>query len=424
MHLLLASLLESTTARWLIGILVVGLLGSFLIGFWPQLRAFVDSLPKRLRNLRHEAVAVTRDPRRAADAVEAIARLPRAAVAYGLIGVALAAWAVYAFTQPATESRAAELQHVSSIGYVARGAPSVTMPDGAAAPVSAETVARTGEPPPLFSAVLSKIDFGYTYELRAPKPVNVIGVGGSALRIKAEDGWERTIVLQPSQPVSGQNVTLWFTVDLDMVRLVIVGVERETGSKSGWYDLTVVPVVRLVGEAGGAQIDETYSREFNLRYDPVRITPDPQLERSERTLASGKVRVVRQARAFGLAMDWSAARWVAGLGALVALGAAVALAATEGGAGAHTLVSHATVDSLPANVVPHRPAAVRATSVAAQAPPAAFAPENGTSGAVKESEAMHSAVDAEAEALLAASVAPSANGAAAPEGSPPLERVG
>jgi hypothetical protein len=168
MHVLLASFLDSTTARWLLGILVVGLLGSVVIGFGPQLRAFVDGLPKRLRDLRHEAAAVTRDRHRAADLVEAIARLPRAAISYGLIGLVLAVWAVYAFTQPATESRAAELQHISSIGYVARGAPSVVMPDGMAAPVSLRrSPARAATAP--FSAVLSRTTSAH---LRTTRPRN------------------------------------------------------------------------------------------------------------------------------------------------------------------------------------------------------------------------------------------------------------
>lgn len=397
MHLILTSLVDSATAPRTLAILIVGLLASVLIGAGPQMRAFVRSMPERLRDGRHEAAGIARDPGRASASAEAIARWPRAALSYGLIGLVLAAWAAYALTQPASELRAAELQHTTSIGYVAHGAPSVALPDGTVGPVSAETVARTGGQPPLFSAVLSKIDFGYRYEMRAPKPLNVLGVGGSALRIKAQDGWERTIVLQAAQPVSGPKVTLWFTVDLDTVRLVIAGVERETGSKSGWYDLTVVPVVRLAGEAGGAHLDETYSEEFNLRYDPVRITPDAHLEHSERRAAGARVETPRRAHAFGLSMRWAMARWLAGLGAIIALAGAAALVVVQR---ADTPIPEA------------------ASGPPASGAPQGATPENATQAApaaAKASEPSRSSVDAEAGALLAASVAPNSNGTPPPE---------
>jgi hypothetical protein len=419
-HLTLAGMVDTATDPRALAVLIVGLLASVAVAVGPPVRDFVRRMPAYARALRSEAIETARHPKRARASAAAIARLPRAAISYGLIGLALAGWAAYAFTQPATETPAVErtqLEHVTSIGYVARGAPSVALPDGMVSPVSAESVARTGGQPPLYSAVLSKIDFGFRYEMRSTEPLEVLGFGGTALRIKAQDGWERTIVLQPAQLLAGPRVTMWFTVDLDAVRLVIAGVEFATGSKSEWYDLTVIPVVRLAGQQAGAHIDETYSREFNLRYDRVRITPDATLEQVERKTHSTRVEAPRHVRAFGIAMEWGFARWAAGIGAIVALGGAALLVLSRPHVGA---ASASTTGALPAPAAAKvkRPAEALIANDAPAAPmlasPSVSAPSPASAAPAMASarEASNSTANAEADALLAASVEPGANGAA------------
>jgi hypothetical protein len=212
---------------------------------------------------------------------------------------------MWAFTRPTTNAQTAErtrFEHVMSIGYVARGAPSTLLPDGQMSPVTVETVQRAGSQPQMYSAVLSKIDFGISYEMTSQERLSVLGSGGAAVRIKAQDGWERTIPLLPAQFLSGPKVAMLATLDLDAVRMVIAGVEFETGSKSEWYDLTLIPVIRLAGELGGEPIDETYAPEFRWRYDRTRITPDAAFTqreaRSERDVgragARGHVRALAQ----------------------------------------------------------------------------------------------------------------------------------
>lgn len=398
-------MVDTATDPRALAVLIVGLLVSFAVAVGPPVRDFVRRMPAHARALRTEAIETARDPKRAQASAAAIARLPRAAIAYSLIGLALAGWAIYAFTQPATETRAAgrtQLEHVTSIGYVARGAPSVALPDGMASPVSAESVARTGGQPPLYSAVLSEIDFAFRYEMRSKEPLEVLGFGGSALRIKAQDGWERTIVLQPAQLLAGPQVTMWFTADLNAVRLVIAGVEFATGAQSDWYDLTVIPVVRLAGQQGGAHIDETYSREFNLRYDRVRITPDAELEQTERKTDSTPVEAPRHVSAFGISMEVGFARWAAGVGALVALAGAVLLVLSRPHGGAASAPVPGVSEAPPASKVKRPPEAP-----IANVEPAAPVPALATVGVTSTSTA-----NAEADALLAASVAPAANGAA------------
>lgn len=116
------------------------------------------------------------------------------------------------------------------------------------------------------------------------------------------------------------------TLDLDAVRMVIAGVEFETGSKSEWYDLTLIPVIRLAGELGGESIDETYAPEFRWRYDRTRITPDAALTHSEKHTRRVTLDVPAHVSMFGLSLRMSFARWAALAGAVVALAGAASLA--------------------------------------------------------------------------------------------------
>ena len=375
MHALLASFGDTATNPFALAFLAAGLFGSVAIGAGPSLRQFARELPSRLASTRQEALEVAKDPGRAAASAGAIAQWPRPAMLYGLLGLALTAWVAYAFTQPATEMQPVQLEHVSSFGYIARGAPSVALPDGAVGPVSTETVAETGGQPTLYSAALSNIDFGYDYEMRAPQRLEVLATGAAALRIRAQDGWERTIMLQPNEPLAGSRSTMLFTVNLDAVRLVIAGVERTTGAKSDWYDLRVVPVVRLAGQMGAAHIDETYARELNLRYDRVRITPEAApLSRTERKPGNTLVEVTHRAHLFGLSMELGTARWAAALGAIVALvGAALLVAARPKPGAAAASAAPAAPESRP--VAPPVPVQTSAPAVDPTAGPAAVPPD-------------------------------------------------
>lgn len=443
----LCSFVTAATNPFALGVLIAGLLASVAIAVGPPVRDFYRRLPQHAAALRSNAFETMKDPRRARPAAAAIGQLPRAALMYGLLGIALGAWAGYAFTQSNMQTRTTErtqFEHVMSIGYVAHGAPSALLPDGTASPVSSDTVERTGSQPPLYSALLSKIDVAINYEMKSAEPLSVLGYGGAALRIKAQDGWERTLSPLPAQFLSGPNVTLWSTVDLDAVRLVIAGVEFATGSKSDWYDITLVPVVRLAGQRGEAHIDETYAPEFRWRYDSVHITPDARLTRSEKKIERTTVRVPTRAGAFGLSLKLSTARWVALMGAVVALAGAVALIMMRArdGSGlapappdsdarkASSTTSAKAVAGQPGSAaVPPAPASDATSNVGAGAvaangarsgPPPSVAAAVSLPGAVADldppsEQVLRSVANAETAALLAASVAPAANGALAPE---------
>lgn len=449
MHSPLAGFVDTATNPFALGLLIVGLVASVAIAVGPPVRDFFGRLPEHMAALRSNAAETIKDPRRARSSAAAIGRLPRAAIMYGLLAIALGAWAAYAFSQSSTETRTIErtqLEHVMSLGYVAHGAPSALLPDGMASPVSSETVERTGGQPPMYSALLSKIDVGINYEMKSAEPLSVLGYGGAAVRIKAQDGWERTLAPLPSQFLSGPNVTLWSTIDLDAVRLVIAGVEYATESKSDWYDLTLIPVVRLAGQVGSEHIDETYAPEFGWRYDRMRITPDAELTRSQKKIARTTVRVPKHVEAFGLSLKVSTARWVALVGAVVALSGALALitirpqdrsalAPAPAVRAASKLSSTEALTAKAAATVPAPTSVADAASADHAAPPAAPAvngapsklpsagaapyspPAVAAPSVTNSAPALHSVENAETAALLAASVAPAANGARPPSDS-------
>ena len=394
---MLATFVDTATDPRLITFLAAGLIGSVLIAIWPSLKKFADNPSHHLRQLPKHALTVVREP--AADTASAAAApLPRAVIAFGAIGVVLAAWTGYSFTQSAYQTRTVQgtqFENVTSFTFTGHGPASNALPDGTVGPVSAESIAKAGAPPVLYSNVLSSLDFAFKYEMQSKQKLEVLGTGGAALRIKAQDGWERTLTLQPPQQLIGPNVTLWFTLNLDAARLVIAGVEKETGSRSESYDFAVVPVVRLVGQQGTQHIDETYAPEYHMRYDRVHITPDATMDRTEPKTGTAQEESSRHVHFFGISMSFALARWLAGVAAIAALARAVML-----------------VPSKPATEHPAPKAKAAPAPAAIKAVPSAKA----TSAAVAPSTAVEAPAAAPAKASAEVAAPPPASAAAPPAG--------
>ena len=397
---MLSTFVDTAADPRLVAFLVVGLAGSVLIGGWPTLKKFADNPSHHLRQLPTQALGIVRKPD-ADGTLAATPSLPRSVFLFGGIGVVLAAWTGYAFTQPANQIHTVQgtrWQNVTSFAFTGHGPPSNALPDGAVGPVSTESIAKAGSPPVLYSNVLTSLDFAFNYQMQSKQKLEVLGTGGAALRIKAQDGWERTLMLQPPQPLVGPDVTLWFSVNLDATRLVIAGVEKETGSHSDWYELSVVPVVRLVGQQGTQHIDETYAPEYHLRYDRVHITPDATMARTEPKAGPVQEQSLRRLHLLGVSISYALARWLGGLTAIAALASAVMLVPSKPKAEAPAPKRKPTAAPASANVaVPAPPLAARF-----ELPP--------SPGTLRTAIQRNLAASAEMAALLADSVKASSNG--------------
>jgi hypothetical protein len=411
---MLSTFVDTATDPRLLAFLAVGLSGAVLIGAWPSLKAFAANPSHHLRQLPKRALTVVREPAADAASPPTSQRLPRAVFAFGAIGVVLAAWAGYAFTQPASETHTVQgvrWENATSFTFTGHGPLSTALPDGQVGPVSAKSIADAGAPPVLYSKVLSSLDFAFKYKMQSDRKLEVLGTGGVALRIHAQDGWERTMTLQPPQQLIGPDVTLWFTLNLDAARLVIAGVERETGSHSQWYDLTIVPVVRMVGQQGAQHIDETYAPEYHLRYDPVHITPDTMMVRSEPQVGPIQQESSRRLSFLGLSLSFALARWLAGVVAIAALARAVMLVPSK----PYQSAPPATSTPAPAKDAARPPAAKAAVK-----PPAARPDARTTAPAPppKVAEAAPAAAEvepAEPSAIDAGQPAPTTPPAVAPD---------
>jgi hypothetical protein len=300
-------LLTLTLAGFAIGSAGTTIFAALALGLGVSMLLAVAPLAGRVERAADAKVHRTRTYHfRPPSRLQASAFIAACGIAIG--GVVLVGAAAWLFTQPSTESRTVvqpRFTHSITLGYVAYGDAS----GSTASAVTAATLAETGSQPPLYSPLLSRIDFGFSYDMTSPKPINVTGSGGAALRITAEDGWERTIPLLPARPLSGPHVVMWSTLDLGVLRSVISGVEFATGSHSSWYDLTIVPVVRLYGDLGGEHIDETYGPEFRWRYDPARITPNAALSKSDIHGEETLVSVSRTLGVIGTSVRFSVLQW-------------------------------------------------------------------------------------------------------------------
>jgi hypothetical protein len=374
---MLSTFVDAASDPRLLAFLAVGLSGAVLIGVWPSLKAFAANPSHHLRQLPKRAFTVVREPAADATSPTASQPLPRAAFAFGAIGVVLAGWTAYAFTQPAHETHTVQgvrWENATSFTFTGHGPISTALPDGEVGPVSTKSIADAGAPPVLYSKVLSSLDFAFKYQMQSDRKLEVLGTGGAALRIHAQDGWERTLTLQPSQQLIGPDVTLWFALNLDAARLLIAGVEQETGSHSQWYDFTVVPVVRMVGQQGTQHVDETYAPEYHLRYDAVHITPDSTMERSEPQVGPIQQDSSRRLSVFGFSLSFALTRWLAGVVAIAALARAVMLVPAKPSESTPPAKAKTASAKDPARL-PAAKAAVKPPTAKSDAPVAAPAPE-------------------------------------------------
>jgi len=406
---MLATFIDTLTNPFAIAFLATGLIGSVLIAAWPSLRKFADNPSYHLRALPRHALTVARDPAPGARAAAPSQKLPRAVFVFGAIGTVLAAWSAYAFARPTQDvhtARGTQFENVSSFAFTGHGPASNALPDGTVGPISAESFVQ-GKTPVLYSNVLTSLDFAFNYQMQSKQPLQVLGTGGTALRIKAQDGWERTITLQPPQQLIGPNVTLWFTLNLDAARLVIAAVERETGSHSDWYDFSVVPIVRLAGQQGTRHIDETYAPEYRLRYDRVHITPDATMERTEPKQGPVQVESSRHVVFFGLSIPYALARWLAGAAAIAAMARAVMLVPSKPAPVRNAPLPKSKA-AAPPPVSMHADPPPKESPAASPPPPAVDSPPSPET--LRAAIARNLAASAEMAALLADSVKASSNG--------------
>jgi len=182
--------------------------------------------------------------------------------------------------------------HEVRLSYTAEMEPSTLYPDGLVGPVSVPQGRQEASPPlPLYTRLARGLRATFAYRFSSPDASSLSGEAGAEVVLEAgQQGWRKQLVLLPPESFAGPSVGKELRIDLTQVFALISEIERETGVRAPWYELRIVPLVRLRGEVSDRRIDDFFSPAFVFKIDPTQVSPESTLVKSQVTTATREER--------------------------------------------------------------------------------------------------------------------------------------
>jgi len=171
--------------------------------------------------------------------------------------------AVVAFTRPAGKPTTATTPYTQQVtfGYSAH-AP--------AGPVYATGAIHTGDP--IFLSLVHRVSvhIGYTFATAAGH--DVTGTEAVRLRLTAQSGWTRTIVLAPRTHFTGDHTSTVVTLDIPQIESLLAKVGALTGMPSNiGYTIAVLPDVHVNGTVAGHPLKMSFAPSMSFELGPQQL---------------------------------------------------------------------------------------------------------------------------------------------------------
>jgi hypothetical protein len=160
----------------------------------------------------------------------------------------------------------------------------------------------------------------------------VSGTTTLVAKLRGDNGWERTLVLQPSKVFRGDRVSVRGTLDLAALNELSKRVQKETQTFSDSVALSLVPTIKQGGTVGGQAVKARFAPVLALRLNGSSLRLD-----TASPAGSEQTALVRSKRGYGqrsepnelsllgLRIEVATARALALLGGLGALAGAALL---------------------------------------------------------------------------------------------------
>jgi signal peptidase I len=178
-----------------------------------------------------------------------------------LLAIVSIALAAFAFTRPTTRDVAGEItyQQTGVFGY------SATAPEG----IYDTTTIQTGDP--LFPQLTRDATFTFNYQFEADQPTDLHGSSRLVAEVRATNGWQRTIELQPATAFSGSDIRASGVLELAQVQALIRSFEQQTGLLRQQYTLAIIPDMQINGTLAGHALQETFAPQLEFRLDAAQL---------------------------------------------------------------------------------------------------------------------------------------------------------
>lgn len=187
-----------------------------------------------------------------------------------VLAMAAVALAVAGFIHPINRTQ------LKDIHYEQQGVFSYAALEGGNTNVYDTTGLQTGEP--VFHQLINKVNFQFDYQITSDYPINAQGTVRMIARLSSEDGWQKTLEMQPVMPFTGTKISVSGTMSLDAIQTILDNLETKTGIQRQSYTVYIVPQVTLKGSIGGQTITENFAPQLQFQIDPLEmqmIQPDP-----------------------------------------------------------------------------------------------------------------------------------------------------
>lgn len=297
---------------------LAGLLALLLVGGGSE-----AGVPRRRRRAAaRERVLLERD--RLGTALRSLDRdtANTALLACGAVGACCLLIALLAFGRPTT--RSVPTEHYRQTGTFSYSA---TAPKGTVYPTG-----RVGTGETVFTRLVGRLGVRFDYGLRSKAPRSLWGTSKLVARVQGDNGWERTLVLQPTKTFEGESVSVRGTLDLAALNELSKRVQKETETFSDSFALTLVPTITQGGTVAGQTVKARFAPALAMRLNGSALRLD-----TASPAASQQTALSRSKRGYGtraeanelsllfLRLHVATARALALLGGLGALAAAALL---------------------------------------------------------------------------------------------------
>jgi signal peptidase I len=157
-----------------------------------------------------------------------------------------------------------------TIPYKQSGALSYTA-DATPGPVYPENRVVTGEP--LFTQVLTTVEFRFSYRFESTARHALTGNASLSATLTSTSGWHTTLALGAPTYFRGDHALVTGTLDLPSLLALVRSFETTTKSPRGSYTLAIVPHVKASGSADQAPLHTTFSPEVRFLLSEYEAQP-------------------------------------------------------------------------------------------------------------------------------------------------------
>jgi hypothetical protein len=225
---------------------------------------------RRRRNRRKaSAEGAPRATARGKPGVQAIANI--AAVILAVILLAFGGLGARAFTQPATQQVATDVQfrQAGTFGYSAKVERGAVYPDGNAS---------AGDP--VFLRLADSAELRFDYAMSSEAPHSVSGSVYLAATLADDMGWKRAVLVTPPVRFTGDAASATAVLDLTELGALMQRVQKATGVMPG-YSLILEAAVETSGTVAGRSVETSFSPQLEFEVDELvlRVRPpdDPEM---------------------------------------------------------------------------------------------------------------------------------------------------